>query len=126
MRRLWLCLLLLCGSATPATAQIVCSVLVAPDGSDTPTCGAVATPCLTIQQGIDRAAADGASCVQVRAGVYPETLHLASGVDVLGGFDASWLAGDPTLPAFEARIEGGFDPLTQQVPTVGAKESIFN
>ena len=64
------------------------AVFVAPSGSDAATCGGMAEPCATIQWGVDRATSIGASNVFVAAGDYAESVVLADGVSMFGGYDA--------------------------------------
>lgn len=67
-------------------------------GSDTGTCGSRTAPCNTISQGIARAAASGATDVCVDGGTYNESVSLASGINVRGGFlrTSDWAANSAT------------------------------
>lgn len=63
-------------------------------GSDTGGCGLLpAAPCATIQQGVDRAASlPGRTDVLVTIADYDETVTLASGVNLYGGYlPATWM-----------------------------------
>ena len=51
--------------------------------------GTMALPKRTLAAGVSTAAAQGKD-VYVTKGVYPETLNVANGVSVYGGYDASW------------------------------------
>ena len=81
------------------------AVFVASSGSDSATCGPMAEACATIQWGVERATAIGASNVYVAAGDYSESVMLADGVSVYGGYDSGtgW-SRDPGT--FVSRITG--------------------
>lgn len=69
-------------------------------GNDSETCGAIATPCRTIQAGIEVFAKGGAgkTIVYVASARYDEVVTLASGVIVEGGWDlvgSKWLESAP-------------------------------
>ncbi len=64
------------------------AVFVSSSGSDSATCGPIAEPCGTVQWGIDRATSLGLGNVYVAAGDYAESVILADGVSVYGGYDA--------------------------------------
>ena len=114
-------LLALPAAGARAATNAGCGVLVATSGSDTPTCGlAGGSECRTINFGIARAAALGASCVFVRAGTYNEILVPVPGIDVTGGFDATWTQGTYEKSGFETRVVGGYDGATAQYLTVRA------
>lgn len=94
-----------------ATAQQSCSTIIHVDGAsgiDDASCGEENAPCLTIQFGIDRAADDGLSDVRIRSGNYQETIELADGVSLWGGFDAQWAAGGQTIIEGVAGNNGEF------------------
>ena len=57
-------------------------------GTSKADCGTIASPCSTISQGIARASALGKKRVLVSEGIYAETITLANGVSVLGGYNA--------------------------------------
>lgn len=65
------------------------AVFVSKTGADSGS-GTRLAPMLTIQAAINRATSNGAG-VYVGAGDYAESLTLASGVSIYGGFDASWV-----------------------------------
>ena len=64
------------------------AVFVASSGSDSATCGPMAEACSTIQWGVERATTIGAGNVYVAAGDYSESVMLADGVSIYGGYDA--------------------------------------
>ncbi|NIP82558.1 MAG: hypothetical protein GWM90_26405, partial [Gemmatimonadetes bacterium] len=67
--------------------------------------GTRSAPFATIQHGIDAAASSGVADVFVAGGSYVETLSLATGVAVYGGYDpATWMR-DPDL--FRTDVFGG-------------------
>jgi hypothetical protein len=110
---------LLAVSATP-----VCGIYVSTtSGTDSPSCGMTsATACKTINQGIARAAALVVHCVNVRAGTYNETVHMAGGVSIDGGYDVSWVRGPYANPANQVKIVGGFDASEGQFITIVAHD----
>ena len=73
-----------CGTAD--LSRLGAAIYVAPAGTDSPTCGEPASPCATIQLGIDRCASPGCS-VLVRYGRYATNAPIAlkNGVNVYGG-----------------------------------------
>jgi hypothetical protein len=57
------------------------------DGTDSPSCGAMATPCASIQQGIDNAATADWRDVYVAGGTYTNAaFRVVDGISVYGGF----------------------------------------
>jgi len=67
----------------------------------------MASPCATVQQGIDTAAANGHRDVYVAAGSYPSGFfQMANGVSVYGGYDQSYLRASPQSPGHEATVQG--------------------
>ena len=92
------------------------SIYVAPTGKDSNP-GTQASPKRTIQAGIDAADSkpDKVS-VLAQAGTYEETVELASGIDLVGGYDSNWKRGGKrTLirgdnPALQA---GGIEDTTR-------------
>ncbi len=54
-------------------------------GNDTNTCGAINTPCATINKGITRANQSGKNKVLVSEGVYKEFVILSAGISLIGG-----------------------------------------
>src|SRR5512133_678791 len=52
--------------------------------------GTRASPVRTIGRGIALASARAPSAVRVQAGLYPESVVLASGVSIYGGYGADW------------------------------------
>jgi hypothetical protein len=85
-------------------------VYVSTTGCDGLYCGAKATPCRTIQHGIDRAAVVHATSVYVGTGTYSESVTLASGLTVQGGFTSTW---DPTDGGAATIIQGMRSPTVQ-------------
>ena len=81
-------------SCPPVAAGV--GVFVRMGGSSSSGCGSQGNPCGTVQLGITTAAGTGMT-VFVAPGSYPESLILASGVTVSGGWSASWTRTcDPT------------------------------
>ena len=66
-------------------------------GADVAACGAVTTPCATIQNGIARAVALVRPRVLVSDGVYTESVTLSAGISVLGGHHRTTWFRDPDL-----------------------------
>lgn len=67
-------------------------------GFDTAGCGSMTAPCATIGYGIIRAGNNGRQYVFVADGVYYETVSVANGINLLGGFDPlTWVRRDPAL-----------------------------
>jgi hypothetical protein len=69
------------------------------------TCGTIATPCAAVQLGIDRASALGRSTVYVASGTYTESVNLAGGVTVQGGWSASGTAWTPICTGNPAQAQ---------------------
>jgi hypothetical protein len=61
-------------------------LFVEPTGDDGFTCGTRLSPCKTVKQGIDRAKATGKSVVYIAPGKYVETINLAAGIALEGGW----------------------------------------
>ncbi len=88
-------------------AGVPCGIFVATTGTHDAGCGLSRdSPCRTVQEGIDRAVAEGATCVNVQAGVYTQTISLAAGVSVIGGFDVNWQPGPYTTAGHVTEIRG--------------------
>ncbi|MBT9556363.1 MAG: hypothetical protein IV100_10055 [Myxococcales bacterium] len=83
--------------------EIGAAVFVAKNGSAN-AAGTIDAPLLTIQQGIDKAAATGKRDVYVATGVYPGDLLLAAGVRVYGGYRGDFLARNTVL--YETAVLG--------------------
>ena len=66
------------------------AVFVSPLGLNGPTCGTPGAPCARITYAIQRALDLGRSKIFVGMGDYPETVTLASGVSVYGGYNATF------------------------------------
>ena len=64
--------------------------------------GSIADPLDTIGAGIGQAIADGVANVFIDSGVYPESINLASGINLLGGFNSGngWLRDGSTTSVF--------------------------
>jgi len=60
------------------------------NGKDSTTCGSENTPCASIQYGINRAKITGDTLLRIAAGHYTETIELANGISLWGGFDNNW------------------------------------
>ncbi len=65
------------------------SVFVSKGGADTPTCGTISSPCLTITQGLIRAQATSSNDVLIGAGTYFEAPTIPAGIGLHGGYGAS-------------------------------------
>ena len=93
------------------------SVFVSTAGS-APPCGGMATPCLTIQQGIDTAFALGRSEVYVAAGTYA-VFDMKDGVSVLGGFSTNFQR-TPAVspPATSVTVNAAPNPIEGQLMVV--------
>ena len=66
------------------------SVFVARNGMDVTSCGTMGGPCQNISYGIQRAITLGRSKVLVGMGDYPETVTIASGINLYGGYTADF------------------------------------
>jgi hypothetical protein len=66
------------------------AVFVARNGLNVSTCGSMGAPCERISYGIQQAIALGRSRVFVATGDYPETVTLASGINIYGGYAADF------------------------------------
>ncbi|HYQ15296.1 MAG TPA: hypothetical protein VEQ58_06060, partial [Polyangiaceae bacterium] len=96
-------------------------IYVATNGTDSDDCGLErSAPCQTISRGVSRSVAAARDTVYVQAGSYPGVVVLASGVRVLGGFDASWTSGAYTEPEHRVVIEGGSEATSQEYLAVWA------
>lgn len=74
-------------------AQQSCAIYVdGSSGTDVQNCGTTASPCATINYGINTAFTSGYENVRIKAGSYTEAIELANGVSLWGGFDGQWLA----------------------------------
>ncbi|HEY7832795.1 MAG TPA: hypothetical protein VIG30_04430, partial [Ktedonobacterales bacterium] len=98
---------------------------VATTGADSGTCGAIGTPCLTIQQAITNSAATG-DTISVAAGTYPLTSRIAvtKAVTILGakaGIDARTrsTSGESIVDASTNADGYGFDVQTTNVTIDG-------
>ena len=114
------------GMSVPVANGSSCGIYVATNGADDALCGqSPGDPCRTIQQGIDRASADGQTCVFVQAGQYTEVLRLREGIAVIGGFADTWLPGPFSDPAHETRVTGLLDPTEDQFYVPGNTRRLF-
>jgi hypothetical protein len=68
-------------------------------------CLSVTTPCGSVQQAVDLAAAPGNSSVWVAAGAYTENLVITHSLSILGGWDVSFTTRNPA--AYTTTMEGG-------------------
>jgi len=68
------------------------AVFVSPYGMDTTGSGALKCPCRSINYGINIAADSGKHNVLVANGLYNETVYMAGGINLLGGYDpVTWI-----------------------------------
>ena len=91
--------------------EITLGVFVSKAGSDN-AAGTIASPVKSLQAGIDKAAATGKSFVYVATGAYVESIALAGGVGVYGGYSADFGVRDAT--AYETALIA--EPFTQALP----------
>ncbi len=134
------------GPCPPMSPDPTQSIFVATGvGSDSADCGSPMAPCQTVQVGVNRARTVGRPLVYLNRGVYSESVMLAAGVTIQGGWDdfgGNWTKNcDPTAAVvqapptsnvtFTADTLGGtaaLDTLTvlsKGASDVGAGESIF-
>jgi len=100
------------------TAGIFVSTAVGADGAS---CGLTwKDPCLTIGQGINRAAAESRTYVYVQAGAYSEVVVLQAGIHVIGGFDSGWKRDARTKANHKVTVTGALDTAEDQYTTVRA------
>jgi len=67
------------------------TIYVSSLGADTSTCGSLRNAaCRTIRFGLQRASTAGGGPVAVASGIYPESVPLISGINVLGGYDSEF------------------------------------
>ncbi len=69
-------------------------IYVSINGADSPTCGARTAPCQTIQSGVNQAKLLGRSTVYIARGTFKESVTMAPGVTLEGGWDtlsAQWV-----------------------------------
>ncbi len=82
-------------------------VFVTVNGGDTSTCGTRTEPCMTIQTGINQAKLLGRSIVYIARGTYVESLQLAAGVTLEGGWDTAsttWIPACDTTEVSAVKI----------------------
>ena len=94
------------------------AILVAPGGDDAFGCGMdlEAVPCATIQVGIERAVASERSQVFIQAGTYDGTVVMASGVSLVGGYDADWRRGPASDALHQVVVRGGWhEPVSRYI-----------
>ncbi len=117
-----LALSLLAGLSLPATALAgpTCGIFVSKSaGADNPTAGLSSDdPVESITFGIQRAIDEGLSCVFVQAGGYTEIIHLGEDIEIVGGFDTSWVQDSYTEPGHEVRLSGGASMVVDEYVTV--------
>ncbi len=93
--------------------DITKGIFVAGSGADTATCGLVYTdPCATISYGIVRAVQASKQNVYVQAGTYNEVVVLLNGVNVWGGYDATWIRASYSTAGHTVTITGKQDTTT--------------
>ncbi|GMV41794.1 MAG: hypothetical protein AMXMBFR64_35100 [Myxococcales bacterium] len=96
--------------------DISVGIFVAKNGNDANP-GTIALPKLTIQAGIDAAVSGGKRDVYVQTGVYSESVALAAGVGVYGGYNADYHVRDVLL--YETAVIG-VAPTAQKKGAVNA------
>ena len=80
-------------TSSVAFSQSSCSYILHVDlstGSDIVGCGAEAMPCASINYGIGEASSQGLTDVRVRTGSYNEIVDMQTGINLWGGYDATW------------------------------------
>ncbi|HTR50600.1 MAG TPA: hypothetical protein VMJ10_07830 [Kofleriaceae bacterium] len=93
--------------------DITKGIFVSNAGADTSTCGLVYTsPCQTISYSIVRAVLEAKQNVYVQAGTYNEVVVLQSGVNIWGGYDATWIRNSYATPGHTVTIVGKQDTTT--------------
>jgi hypothetical protein len=65
-------------------------VFVSKSGSDTDSCGSIASPCLSITKGTDRALALTRHKIFIAAGTYTEAVTLRNGISLYGGYSSDF------------------------------------
>lgn len=85
------------------------AIFVNINGADGPECGAASSPCQTVQAGVDQAKTLGRSIVYVARGTYKETIKLAAGLTLEGGWDTltgKWIpaCGNDTVAAVKLQM----------------------
>jgi hypothetical protein len=85
------------------------AVFVNINGANSPQCGGASSPCQTIQAGIDQAKVLGRSIVYVARGTYKESIKLAAGLTLEGGWDTltgKWIpaCGNETVSAVKVQM----------------------
>jgi parallel beta-helix repeat protein len=96
-------LILACSNPTVQAGGVIDYYYVREGGMGN--CLSVTTPCGSVQQAVDLAAAPGDSFVWVAAGTYTENLVITHSLSMLGGWDASFTTQSPA--AYTTTIEGG-------------------
>jgi len=94
-------------SCTQRTVDDAKGVFVTLNGGDTTTCGSRTEPCLTIQQGVNQAKLLGRSIVYIARGTYVESVQLAAGITLEGGWDTAsttWIPACDTTEVSAVKI----------------------
>jgi hypothetical protein len=81
-------------TSTLSFSQSSCSYVLHVDGvtgNDIAGCGAEGTPCASINYGIGEAQSQGLTDVRVRTGSYTEIVDMQTGINLWGGYDATWM-----------------------------------
>jgi len=81
------------------------AVFVSNGGTDNATCD-FASPCASVGHAITVAGNRGLSQVFVQAGTYVEVVQPTSGLEIYGGYDATWQRGPVTSAGHESQILG--------------------
>ncbi len=85
-------------------AESTCEVYVSPNGSDTTGNGTTNSPFKTITKGINFAALNNCNAVKVAEGTYYESIAMANGVSILGGYSSDFNTRDWTM--HKTKIDG--------------------
>ncbi|HEY1958381.1 MAG TPA: hypothetical protein VGH28_22345 [Polyangiaceae bacterium] len=94
-------------SCTQRAVDDAKGVFVTVNGGDTSTCGSRTEPCQTIQQGVNQAKLLARSIVYIARGTYVESVELASGVTLEGGWDTAsttWIPACDTTEVSAVKI----------------------
>jgi len=111
-----------CPAVTPDPMR---TIFVSTAGMDLPNCGSEQAPCASVQQGVSRARTLARPSVFVDRGMYLESVQLAAGVTVQGGWDdvgGTWTINcDPTATVIQAPPTNN---VTIKADTLGGSASL--
>lgn len=110
------CVALAALPACVADAVFVSALQGSPSGA-----GTINDPLQTIGAGILLAQAEGKGRVLIQAGSYSEIVRLEFGIDLDGGYDATWSRDDHSVPGHQVFVNGGLDGPEGQYVTMLAR-----